>query len=92
MLHCTRQVRNSLLLTFPYQEDDAGSLLDVVSPLAVGKVMEFLERYQTQLASVDERLATLIATRDKLDDEIKVGLRCTCGCTVCRFHLLCFLF
>ena len=48
----------------------------MVAPVAVGKVMEFLERYQTQLISIDERLAILKAALDKLKEEIKVGCVC----------------
>ena len=97
---CTGQVTVGLLLLLPPplppQEGDTVHFPDMVSPSSVGEVMEFFERYKMELASVDERLATLKATLDKLKEEVKVGAHCAlcvcvCVCArghaVCRFHL-----
>ena len=88
---CSRQILCkcmwvSLMLTFPSQEDNSEAVPDMVAPVAVGKVMEFLERYQKQLVSIDEHLAALKAALDKLKEEIKVG-----GCIVCVRACACVL-
>ena len=91
---CTRQILCkcmwvSLVLTFPLQEDNSEAVPDMVAPVAVGKVMEFLERYQKQLVSIDEHLAALKAALDKLKEEIKVGCCIVCVCVCARVLHMC---